>query len=57
VKSDSTADQRPVKVARTVEGDSVISSGVQPGETVVIDGQLKLIQGIKVEVVGAGSGN
>ncbi len=57
VKSDSTAEQRPVKVARTVAGDSVISSGIQPGETVVTDGQLRLIPGMKVEVVSAPSGS
>jgi len=50
VKSDSTAEQRPVKVARTIGGESVISSGVEPGETVVTDGQLRLIPGIKVQV-------
>jgi membrane fusion protein, multidrug efflux system len=50
VKSDSTAEERPVKVARTYGADAVISSGVQPGETVVTDGQLRLIPGIKVQV-------
>ncbi|HXQ26727.1 MAG TPA: efflux RND transporter periplasmic adaptor subunit [Candidatus Acidoferrales bacterium] len=57
VKSDSTVEQRPVKVARTLEGDSVISSGIQPGETVVTDGQLRLFPGIKVEVLSSGSGS
>ena len=51
VKSDSTVEQRPVKVARTIGGDAVISSGIEPGETVVTDGQLRLIPGIKVEIV------
>jgi len=56
VTSDSTAEQRPVKVARTIGGDAVIASGIQPGETVVTDGQLRLIPGIKVQVRGpAGS--
>jgi multidrug efflux system membrane fusion protein len=57
VKSDSTAEMRPVKVARAIEGDSVISSGVQPGETVVTDGQLRLIPGMKVQIVSAMSGS
>jgi multidrug efflux system membrane fusion protein len=57
VKSDSTAEQRPVKVARTVSGDSVISNGIAPGETVVTDGQLRLIPGIKVQVVNTPSGS
>jgi membrane fusion protein, multidrug efflux system len=57
VKSDSTAEQRPVKVARTIAGDSVITSGIEPGDTVVTDGQLRLIPGMKVEVVNAPSGS
>jgi multidrug efflux system membrane fusion protein len=50
VKSDSTAEQRSVKAVRTIGTDTVVSSGVAPGETVVTDGQLRLIPGIKVEV-------
>ena len=50
VTSDSTAEERPVKVARTYNGDSVISSGLAPGETVITDGQLRIIPGIKVQV-------
>jgi multidrug efflux system membrane fusion protein len=57
VKSDSTAEMRPVKVARAIEGNSVISSGVQPGETVVTDGQLRLIPGMKVQIVNSLSGS
>jgi membrane fusion protein, multidrug efflux system len=56
LKSDSTVEQRAVKVARTLEGVSVISSGIQPGETVVIDGQLRLIPGMRVQVVSGDSG-
>jgi multidrug efflux system membrane fusion protein len=56
VKSDNTAESRPVKVARQVGGESVISSGIAPGETVVTDGQLRLIPGIKVEVKGNSQG-
>ncbi len=57
LKSDSTVEQRSVKVARTIGGDAVISSGIQPGETVVTDGQLRLIPGIKVQVVDALAGS
>jgi membrane fusion protein, multidrug efflux system len=57
VTSEATAEQRPVKVARTIGGEAVISNGVAPGETVVTDGQLRLIPGIKVEVVSAPSGS
>lgn len=50
VKSDASVDQRTVKVGRTVGTESVILSGVQPGETVVTDGQLRLIPGMRVQV-------
>jgi multidrug efflux system membrane fusion protein len=56
VRSDSTAEQRPVKVARTVGSESVIAKGVQPGETVVTDGQLRLIPDIKVQIRGNSQG-
>ena len=49
VKPDGTAEMRPVTVTRTVEGRSVIGSGIAAGETVVTDGQLRLAPGIKVE--------
>jgi multidrug efflux system membrane fusion protein len=50
VKSDMTVDKRSVKVGRTAGSDTVVLSGVQPGETVVTDGQLRLIPGIKVHI-------
>jgi membrane fusion protein, multidrug efflux system len=50
VTPDMSAESRPVKIARTIGGDSVISQGLKPGETVVTDGQLRLIPGIKVQV-------
>jgi membrane fusion protein, multidrug efflux system len=50
VGSDMSAEARPVKVARTIGTDSVISEGVKPGETVVTDGQLRLIPGLKVQI-------
>ena len=56
VKSDSSVEQRPVKVARNVGLNSVISSGIAPGETVVTDGQLRLIPGIKVQVTNSPAG-
>ena len=39
---------RPVKVARTSDGESVISEGLEGGETVVTDGQLLLAEGTPV---------
>ena len=49
VKPDMTVELRTVKVGLTENGLSVITEGVKPGETVVTDGQVRLIQGAKVE--------
>ncbi|HEX5214161.1 MAG TPA: efflux RND transporter periplasmic adaptor subunit [Vicinamibacterales bacterium] len=50
VKSDQTVEARPVKVAWTEGTESVISTGVTPGETIVIDGQLRLAPGSRITV-------
>lgn len=50
VKPDLTVENRPVVVSRTVGGESVISQGIEPSDTVVTDGQLKLVPGAKVSV-------
>jgi membrane fusion protein, multidrug efflux system len=50
VKPDHTADMRPVTVERTRGDESVIAKGVTPGETVVTDGQLRLVAGSHVTV-------
>ncbi|QYM79495.1 efflux RND transporter periplasmic adaptor subunit [Horticoccus luteus] len=39
---------RPVKIERTT-GDFALVTGVQAGETVVTDGQLRLVPGVRVE--------
>jgi multidrug efflux system membrane fusion protein len=48
VKPDRSVDLRPVVVARTVGNETIVKSGVNPGETVVTDGQLRLVPGAKV---------
>ncbi len=45
VRADNVAEARPVTVARTLEGKSVIASGLQPGERVITDGQLRIRSG------------
>ena len=50
IKDDSTAEMRPVKVARTVDGISVIADGLNPGERVATDGQLRLTTGSRVDI-------
>ena len=51
---DSTVDMRPVVVDRSVAGESVIASGVAVGDSVVVEGQLRLAPGMKVEPHPAG---
>jgi len=57
VKADSTAELRPVKLGQR-QGDSVVvEQGLQPGEKVVLNGQLGVMPGAKVNVVtGAPAG-
>ena len=50
VKPDQTVDLRAVTVERTSGTESVIKTGLKPGETVVTDGQLRLVAGTKVSV-------
>jgi len=52
VKADKTVELRPVEVARTSSTDIVLQKGLQPGETVVTDGQLRLVAGSRVSVKG-----
>lgn len=52
VKPDLTAEVRPVEVDRGVNHDVVIKKGLQPGERVVTEGQLRLVAGAKVEIKG-----
>jgi multidrug efflux system membrane fusion protein len=49
VRPDLTVDARPVTTAEVYEGGTVIGKGVAAGETVVTDGQLRLVPGAKVE--------
>jgi membrane fusion protein, multidrug efflux system len=50
VDDNLTAKQQPVKVGWNVGEDTVIASGLQPGQRVVTDGQLRLTPGAKVDI-------
>ncbi len=54
VKPDLTVEMRPVVSDRTQQGETVVAKGLRPGETVVIDGQLRLVPGAKVDVKNRG---
>src|SRR5712692_2116529 len=50
IKSDGTAESRPVVTGRAVQGVTVVEKGLQPGEIVVTDGQIRLVPGSRVKV-------
>ena len=52
VKGDSTVELRPVKIARSEGDDSIVTSGLKPGDQVVTVGQLRLAPGSKIIVGG-----
>jgi len=56
VKADQTVENRPVTAGVTAGGLTVIEKGVPAGETVVVDGQLRLLPGTKVNVKNTESG-
>jgi len=54
VKADNSAEQRAVSVLRTVASEAVIEKGLNAGETVVTDGQSRLVDGTKVKLADSG---
>ena len=50
VKPDLTAELRSIKVARAEGDDTVVASGLQPGDQVVTVGQVRLAPGTKVSL-------
>ena len=50
VRADKTAELRPVVIERLYENIAVISKGVSEGETVVTDGQLRVIPNRPVDI-------
>jgi len=49
VKADQTVEERAVTIGFEYAGDAVVRTGLQAGEKVVTDGQLRLIPGAKVD--------
>jgi multidrug efflux system membrane fusion protein len=50
VGDNDTVKRRPVQVAATQDGVSVIGRGLQSGERIVVEGQYRLIDGAKVKI-------
>jgi multidrug efflux system membrane fusion protein len=49
IKPDKTVEMRPVKVGQSEANVTIVENGLQPGESVVVDGQYKLQPGAHVE--------
>lgn len=49
VNPDQTVESRPVTAGMSVGDDAVIEKGLAPGDTVVTEGQLRLVPGAKVQ--------
>jgi len=56
LKADQTVDMRIVKLGEQVGNQLVINQGVTPGETVITDGQMRLVPGARVRIVPPVSG-
>jgi multidrug efflux system membrane fusion protein len=50
VKDDHTVESRPIVTGARVEEEMVVSRGLEAGETVVTEGQLRLAPGTRVQV-------
>jgi len=50
VSAEGTVAPRTVVSSRSVEGRAVIEQGLKPGETVVTDGQVRLVPGARVQI-------
>lgn len=56
IKPDSTVTVRNITVGTTEGNESEITSGLQPGDQVVMTGVDKLTEGVKVRIAKAGTG-
>jgi multidrug efflux system membrane fusion protein len=52
IRPDNTAEVRPVTVRQISRDEVVVEQGLRKGERVVTDGQLRLVEGSRVEIVG-----
>jgi multidrug efflux system membrane fusion protein len=57
VKADATAELRSVVTGSVIQGMTVIENGLKSGEQVVIDGQMRVVPGGKVEIKKQETGN
>lgn len=50
VRPDFTVEAHPIVTGMAFDGEIVIEKGIQPGDTVVTDGQMRLVPGARVEI-------
>jgi multidrug efflux system membrane fusion protein len=50
VKADNTVESRPIVTGASIGGETIILEGLKAQELVVVDGQLRLVPGSRVEV-------
>ena len=48
LKDDNTLDYRPITTGRLIDGLRTVESGLEPGERVVVNGQMRVRPGMKV---------
>jgi multidrug efflux system membrane fusion protein len=53
VKGGKTVELQPVTVDRTAGDETVVKTGIAAGDTVVTDGQLRLLPGSRISIKGA----
>lgn len=58
VKQDNNVEMRPVTIGSSIGNDVIVENGVQPGERVVTDGQMRLVPGkTRVDVKSGNTSN
>jgi len=50
ITANQTAELRAVTIARTTDSETLLASGASEGETVVTDGQLRLVPGARISI-------
>ena len=49
VREDGSVEQKPVRIAQSIDNVAIVDSGLEIGQTVVSDGQYRLKPGVKVK--------
>lgn len=57
VRPNQTAEMRPIVVERELARETVVRQGLEVGETVVTDGQMRLVPDAPVRIKGGGEGS